>query len=240
MELLPRIRLAQKVIHSGLKSFFTIAVHGVCRQGDDGNPALPPFPFTPAERPGCFIAVHERHLTIHQNHIAIRPINDPEHFHPVRNGRRVTAESREHFFTNHLVDLIVLCQQYSEVQQEVLMRRCLPSVAPLSRSSMAVPCMKAWLMQASNRDCRMGFRISQIFGRPSLTPFRRVGTMRRTGMSFQRTSSCKARRTMEPEKPVISSSSKMRSQSFRPSALLSDRSAATPSSTSTGIHLPAQ
>ncbi len=57
VELLSRVGLTQKVIHSGLKSLFTIAVHGVCRQGDDGNATTSPFP---ARASGLLWLLHSR------------------------------------------------------------------------------------------------------------------------------------------------------------------------------------
>jgi len=60
-------RLADVVIHTRIETFFPIALQGVSGHRDD--PGVSRGAFTPTDLPGGFIAVHFRHLAVHEHHV---------------------------------------------------------------------------------------------------------------------------------------------------------------------------
>ena len=61
--------LGQVVIHAGSAAFLLIPLHGMRRERDDGNAALARF--QPADLARCRVAVHLRHLAIHDDEIEL-------------------------------------------------------------------------------------------------------------------------------------------------------------------------
>ena len=59
-------RLGQVIIHAGLQTALAVTLHGVGRHSDDGCVGLR---FAQPNGPSGFVAVQNRHLAVHQNHV---------------------------------------------------------------------------------------------------------------------------------------------------------------------------
>ena len=69
LEVLDGHRLGEIVIHAGRPTFLGLTLEGMGGHGDDGRPACSRAlrPLAPADRGSGGIAVHLRHLAVHQH-----------------------------------------------------------------------------------------------------------------------------------------------------------------------------
>lgn len=86
------------IVHAGLEAGFTISLHGVGGQGDDGGVAEGGWGwgwglgFTEAEETGGFVAVDFRHVAIHENEVIGLLLEAVKGFAAIGDGLGLIAE----------------------------------------------------------------------------------------------------------------------------------------------------
>ena len=111
---LPRLdRLGKVVVHSRLQTFFPVSGYGISGEGNDRNmrvarsrPALP----DAARR---LIAIHLRHLAVHQDHVIVGLAERFEGLHAIGHQIDSVAEFIQHRHGHFLVGQVVLSHQDS-------------------------------------------------------------------------------------------------------------------------------
>ncbi len=81
--------------------------------GDHIDGMQPPFLLSQADLAGCFVAIHFRHLAIHQDDIVGNAIEGIQHLTTVSDDVGPITEFRQHFQSDFLIHEIVFSQQYS-------------------------------------------------------------------------------------------------------------------------------
>ena len=97
-------------VHSAFKAFLFIFLSGIGRKRNDGY-AFCVFSVHRADHPCRFIAVHDRHLYIHQDEVIIPdrlPLHDFHGIASVRNGLHKKARICQDMLRQHTVDLNIL------------------------------------------------------------------------------------------------------------------------------------
>ena len=100
-------------VHTVFQGGFLVLLHGVGRHGDDGQ-GLHVLPAQRPDRAGRFVAVHHRHLHIHQDGVVIALLRPAHHVHrvgAVRGGFHLEASLLQDHLGNLPVQLVVLHQQ---------------------------------------------------------------------------------------------------------------------------------
>ncbi len=105
-------RLAQVAVHAGGQTLLAVAHHGVRGHGDDARLR----DSTPgANGPRGFVAVHLRHVAIHQNHVVKNALDRGERLATVADAIRLIAELLQRAGGDLLIHRIILRDQNPEM-----------------------------------------------------------------------------------------------------------------------------
>ena len=108
-----RHRLRDVVVHAGRQTLFAVDLHGVGRQGDDGDaPGCPGFPR--ADRSRRPEPIHPGHLAIHEHQIVGDASQGVDGFQAVGHDIHPMAELLEHSRDHLLVHPVVLGHENAE------------------------------------------------------------------------------------------------------------------------------
>ena len=116
-------RFAEMAVHAQHQATLPFVGHGVGRHGDDGQVDVA---LIKAQQPRGFIAVHHRHLQVHQHHAEMpgRTRVDMRYtFLSVAGDIDLHATALHQFYRKLLVDWVVFHQQDAQAG-EILDRRC--------------------------------------------------------------------------------------------------------------------
>jgi hypothetical protein len=103
--------LRNVVVHTGGDAAIAIALHGVGGHGHD-DVALSGC-FTAANFGGCLIAVHHRHLTVHEDDVVSHILDHFDSFRAVGDEIDAATQTLEHAGGNDLIDGVVLDDQHA-------------------------------------------------------------------------------------------------------------------------------
>lgn len=87
-------RLGNVVVHAGLDAALAVALHGVGGHGDD-DVAIPRC-FRAADFRSGFVAVHDRHLTVHEHQVMRSGANHFGGFFPIRGDIDSASQALKH------------------------------------------------------------------------------------------------------------------------------------------------
>ncbi|OPY79760.1 MAG: hypothetical protein A4E70_02034 [Syntrophus sp. PtaU1.Bin005] len=122
MELIGFVRFAEIIVHSRVHAGPAVAFQGMGRERDNGDPAVPGFSFTKPlpfpDFPGRFIAVHPRHLAVHQDEVVMPGGPGINGSKTVLHHVDVTAEVVQHGRGDRLVDRVVFSQKDAESRED--------------------------------------------------------------------------------------------------------------------------
>ena len=105
-------RLGEKVVHSLANASVTVTRHRIGREGDDGNEGIAPL----ANPARSFVAVHHRHLAVHQDQIVSALLQRFEGFGAIGNRVGLVPEFPQLRQGYELVGRIILGEQDSRLQ----------------------------------------------------------------------------------------------------------------------------
>ena len=110
-----RVGFGQEGIHAGVQALLLVALHRVRGQRHDGRPRAAAQRQS-ADDPGCLVAVHHRHLAVHQHQIEGAVAHQRHSFGAVVGHLPLQAELLQHRLGHALVDRVVFDQQHGAVQ----------------------------------------------------------------------------------------------------------------------------
>ena len=96
------------IVHAGCGALLLVAGHGMRGHGDDGQVLEPRIP---ADDPRGGVAVHHRHLDIHQHGIVAIGLHRIQGFLPVAGQGHDHARTGKDFHRDLLVELVVFNEQ---------------------------------------------------------------------------------------------------------------------------------
>ena len=111
IQILQSDRLGDHVVHAGLQAPLAIFPGGIGRQRD--NRQAWAGPFAKPDLGGSFVAIHFRHLAVHENQVIRRHLQHLQCLAPVAGGIGPQAQLGEQQQRHSLVDRVVLHDQHS-------------------------------------------------------------------------------------------------------------------------------
>lgn len=84
-------RFAQIVVHSAFQRTVTILLERTCCQSDDWQMTAAFLLLPCAYAPGCFVAIHDRHFTVHEYQIKIFLFRRVQHLLAIQTDRSPVA-----------------------------------------------------------------------------------------------------------------------------------------------------
>ena len=110
-----RVGLGEEAVHPGVQAKLFVALHGVGRQRHDGQVGATALRKI-ADRCGGLVAVHHRHLAIHQHEVEISGAHPVDGLRTIAGHLVLQTELGQHRLGHTLVDGVVFDQQHQALQ----------------------------------------------------------------------------------------------------------------------------